>query len=342
MLGAPTAIGEGLMLATGVFWCIIFIGHALRVLRHPEVLFSDLKHPIRSAFAGGLSIGLMIIAGGFAPYATDLAAVIWGVAVVIHLTIGAYIVRSLLVSPREAATLTPPLLLPLVGNVLAPVIGAKLGFITVSWMLFGLGALLWVIVQPLILYRISTGPILPVKMWPTLVILLAPPAVGSLALALLTDGFGPGPLAIYGYAVLVAAVMLLMVSRFRSIPFAMSWWGLYLPECGLCHRQHEGGPCASVPADGDGALVACCLCLGRRDAGLCCNAQGLLRRPSVPAGVKAGMKKGAVLAAGAPFTILKSGDQVLKRKWMTSPSWTTYSLPSSRPLPASLAPTSPL
>lgn len=230
MLGAPAVIGEGLMLATGVFWCIIFIGHALRVLRHPEALVSDLKHPIRSAFAGGLSIGLMIIAGGFLPYSFDLAAVIWGVAVAIHLTIGAYIVRGLLVSPREAATLTPPLLLPLVGNVLAPVIGAKLGFITVSWMLFGLGALLWVIVQPLILYRISTGPILPAKMWPTLVILLAPPAVGSLALALLTDGFGPGPLAIYGYAVLVAAVMLLMIPKFRSVPFAMSWWGYTFPS----------------------------------------------------------------------------------------------------------------
>lgn len=230
MLGAPAAIGEGLMLAAGVFWCIIFIGHVLRVVRHPEALVSDLKHPIRSAFAGGLSIGLMIIAGGLMPYAADPAAAIWGLAVAIHLMIGAYIVRSLLVSPREAATLTPPLLLPLVGNVLAPVIGAKLGFMTLSWMLFGLGALLWIIVQPLILYRISTGPILPAKMWPALVILLAPPAVGSLALALLTDGFGPGPLAIYGYAVLVAAVMLLLVPNFRTVPFAMSWWGYTFPS----------------------------------------------------------------------------------------------------------------
>ncbi len=34
--------------------------------------------------------------------------------------------------------------------------------------------------------------------------------------------------------------------------------------------------------------------------------------------------------------------QTLKRKCITSPSWTTYSLPSSRILPFSLAPASPL
>ena len=39
--------------------------------------------------------------------------------------------------------------------------------------------------------------------------------------------------------------------------------------------------------------------------------------------------------------VLALAAQVLKRKWITSPSWTTYSLPSSRALPASLAGTSP-
>jgi hypothetical protein len=34
--------------------------------------------------------------------------------------------------------------------------------------------------------------------------------------------------------------------------------------------------------------------------------------------------------------------QTLKRKFMTSPSWTTYSLPSARIFPASFAPSSPL
>jgi tellurite resistance protein len=229
VLGAPAFAGEALMALAALSFLFILGAHAVRLLGHPDALIADLRHPIRSAFAGALSIGLMIIAGGLLPYDAGLATLVWGMAVVIHLAIGVYIVRSLLVSPREVATLTPPLLIPLVGNILAPVIGAKLGFLTVSWMLFGLGGLLFVIVQPLILYRVATGPVLPSKMWPTLVILLAPPAVGSLALSLLTGGFGPGPLALYGYALLLVAVFLTLAPRFAVVPFAMSWWGYTFP-----------------------------------------------------------------------------------------------------------------
>ncbi|QLF70969.1 C4-dicarboxylate ABC transporter [Peteryoungia desertarenae] len=229
VLGAPALVGEVLMALAAVFWLLITAAHLWRLFRHPDAFAGDLSHPIRGAFAGAISIGLMIVAGGLVPYSVEMASTIWLLAVLLHLAIGVFIVRSLLLSPREAATLTPPLLIPLVGNILAPVVGAKLGFMTLSWMLFGLGGLLWILVQPLILYRIATGPMLPQRMWPTLVILLAPPAVGSLALSLLTEGFGPGPLAIYGFAVLMAAVLLSLIPQFRSVPFAMSWWGYTFP-----------------------------------------------------------------------------------------------------------------
>jgi tellurite resistance protein len=229
VLGAPVGIGEGLVVLTIVVWLVVAGFHALRALRHPEALAGDLKHPIRSAFAGASTVGLMLVAGGFLPHAPGFAAVLWAVAVVAHLVIGVWTIRGLLVAPREAATLMPPLLIPLVGNIVAPVIGARLGFETVSWALFGLGALLWVLIQPLILSRIATGPVLPDKLKPTIAILLAPPAVGASALAALTGGFGPGPLAIWGLAAFVAAVLVSLVPLFLRIPFALSWWGYTFP-----------------------------------------------------------------------------------------------------------------
>jgi tellurite resistance protein len=228
-LGAPKIVGETLLGLAAVVWLLILALHVVRALRHPEALAGDLKHPIRSAFVGAVTIGLMIIAGGLIPYARGLASGVWIVAVVAHLAIGVWTVRGLLTAPREAATLTPPLLIPLVGNILAPVIGAKLGFHDVSWGLFGLGALLWVLIQPSIINRIATGPTMPDKLKPTLGILLAPPAVGSIALANLNGGFGPGPSAIYGLAAFVAAVLVTIVPVFMRIPFAMSWWGYTFP-----------------------------------------------------------------------------------------------------------------
>ena len=228
-IGAPGPVGESLLLLAGLVWLLIAGLHAVRAMRHPEALRGDLKHPIRSAFVGAVTIGLMIVAGGLVPYARDAASILWIFAVVAHLAIGVWTVRGLLTAPREAATLTPPLLIPMVGNILAPVIGAKLGHTDLSWGLFGLGALLWVLIQPSIINRIATGPAMPDRLKPTLAILLAPPAVGSIALANLTGGFGAGPSAIYGLAAFVAVVLVTIVPVFRRIPFAMSWWGYTFP-----------------------------------------------------------------------------------------------------------------
>lgn len=228
-LGAPAVIGESLLVTAAIIWGLVALLHVLRALRHPQALGGDLKHPVRSAFAGAISIGLMLVAGGAIPYAPALAAWIWGVAVVLHLVVGVWLFRGLLKAPRDAAALTPPLLIPLVGNVVAPIFGAKLGFTGLSWMLFGVGIVLWASVQPLLLGRIFNGPPLPERLRPTLVIFLAPPAVSSVALAQLTGGFGPVSLALFGYAAFLVLVYLVMIRDFFRVPFAMSWWGLTFP-----------------------------------------------------------------------------------------------------------------
>ena len=229
LIGAPSLIGEVFLVATLLLWLAIAVLHGIRAASHPEALSGDLKHPVRSAFAGAISIGLMLVAGGLIPYSPSLATVVWAIAVILHLVIGVWLLRGLLQAPRDAAALTPPLLIPLVGNVVAPIFGAKLGFPTLSWMLFGVGIVLWASVQPLLLGRIFNGPPLPERLRPTLVIFLAPPAVSSVALASLTGEFGPVALGLYGYAVFLVAIFLTMVRDFAKVPFAMSWWGWTFP-----------------------------------------------------------------------------------------------------------------
>lgn len=228
-LGAPAFIGETLIALAGALWVMLVFLHVTRAVRHPGALASDLRHPVRSAFAGAASIGLMIVSGGLAPYAFDLACGLWLVAVTLHVAIGVWMVRGLLVSARDTSALSPPLLIPLVGNVLAPSFGVALGYETLSWVLFGVGALLWAMVQPLILQRIILGPKMPVRLQPTLVILLAPPAVGALALARLTHGFGPGPLILLGLGAFLALVFATLVPVFARMPFALSWWAWTFP-----------------------------------------------------------------------------------------------------------------
>jgi len=229
VLTAPAVVGEVLLGLAVLFWLLIVCLHLLRFIRHPAAFAADLKHPVRSAFTGAITIGLMIASAAVTPYWANLARAVWTVAVLGHLAIALWTVRDLLVSPRDPSTLTPPLLIPLVGNILAPVFGIKLGFETASVLMFGLGAALWLFLQPLLLLRLMSAPALPAKLRPTLAILLAPPAVGALAVAELMGGFGSVPLAMFGFAAFVALLLALLARDLVRAPFALSAWAWTFP-----------------------------------------------------------------------------------------------------------------
>jgi tellurite resistance protein len=228
-LGAPWWVGEVALLLCALAWAGLAALHAARILRHPDAFAADMRHPVRACFAAAATIGVFLVAGFVGPYSWGLAAALWAVGVVGQLAVAAWVVRGLLAAPREPSGITPALLLPLVGNILAPLPGAKLGFVGPAWMMFGVGALLWASLHPLMLSRLATGPALPPRLLPTVCILLAPPAVGSLSLAALTGSFWAVPMAVLGFGAFLALVLLTMLPAFLRLPFGVSAWAFTFP-----------------------------------------------------------------------------------------------------------------
>ncbi len=229
-LGVPAVIGEVLLLIAGILWLLLAALHVMRATADPARLAADLNHPIRAAFAGAIGIGLMIMAGALTPYEIATARTMWLVAVVAQTLAGLWVVRVMFKAPRDAATLTPPLLIPMVGGFVAPIFGVALGYVDLSWMLFGVGGILWLTLQPMLFGRLASGPELPLKMKPSLAIMLAPPAVGSLALWQLTGSFGPAPTALLGYAIAMAAILASLYRDIAAAPFSMAWWAVTFPS----------------------------------------------------------------------------------------------------------------
>lgn len=227
--GVPDWIGEALLAVTAVLWIALVGLHLLRALRHPEAIAADLRHPVRVAFGAAPTIGLMIVSAFLHPHAPALGAAVWGVAVAAHLTVAMLLLRRVLAGRAEPAMIAPPLLVPFVGNILAPAFGAAMGFVDASWMMFGVGLVLWLAVLPLLLHRLVAGPPLPPPLHPTLVILLAPPAVAALALVALTGQTGGIALALAGVALLVAAVLVSLAAELARVPFGLPWWGVTFP-----------------------------------------------------------------------------------------------------------------
>lgn len=228
-LGLPALIGEALLALTALVWIAVMALQLLRVLRHPASVAAELRHPVRAAFVAAPTVGLMIVSAFAWPYAPALGAVLWGAAVALHLCVAMLLLRRILGGGGEVAMLAPPLLIPLVGNILAPVFGTPMGFPDLSWMMFGIGLVLWLAVLPLLLHRLLAGPALPPLLKPTLCILLAPPAVAALALVALT-GETQGPAMMFtGVALLVAAALLSLAGEFAKVPFSLAWWGVTFP-----------------------------------------------------------------------------------------------------------------
>lgn len=229
-LGAPAWIGEWLLAFTVALWVALVLLQGLRALRYPGAVLAELRHPVRVAFAAAPTIGLMIVAAFLHPYAPLLGAALWGIAIALHLLVATMLLRRILAGRAEVAMLAPPLMIPLVGNVLAPVFGARMGFPDASWMMFGVGVVLWLMVVPLLLHRLIAGPALPPPLRPSLVILLAPPALAALALKALTGQAGGVTLALAGVALLVAAVLLSLAGELARSPFGLPWWGVTFPS----------------------------------------------------------------------------------------------------------------
>lgn len=220
-------LGEPLMALTALAWLVILGLHASRAWRHPEAALADWRNPIRCGFVGAASIGMMLTAAALLPHAPDLARALLIPAVVLHLAIGLSLLARVLRGEGSSAMLVPPLMIPLVGNVLAPLFLVPLGLPMLGWMLFGVGMLLWLGLQPLLLARLFEAA-LPPPIRPSLAILLAPSAVGALAV----DALGGPPqafLALYGLAAFTFALLLMVLRHMLGPGFTLGYWGFTFP-----------------------------------------------------------------------------------------------------------------
>ena len=209
----------------------IFIAKALR---YPGAIADEWHHPVKIAFFPTMTISLLLMATALHTHRPELAEWIWKAG-----TLGQGVLTIAVVTgwishrSFEVGHLTPAWFIPAVGNVIVPVAGARMGYIELSWLFFSGGMIFWLVLLTLVMNRlIFHDPILP-RLFPTMVILIAPPAVAFLAYVAMNgvvDGFAR-VLLNAGY--IFAALVLAQVPRLVRLPFAISWWALSFPVAAL-------------------------------------------------------------------------------------------------------------
>ena len=242
----PLLGGLAAMVAQGLGWLTAGMTLALAVLsltrwqRYPQAVREDLTHPVRHVFVAAMPISLILLA----TVATALtgpsrpALLIWLLGSVWQFGVTVWVLsRWLALTPPAGApaanpplwlAVTPALLIPVVGNVLAPLAGAALGLTAWSAAQFGVGVLLWPVVLALLLVRVGVAGIWPARLMPTTFITVAPPAVMGLGLLQLD---APPLLAwmAWGMALFFLAWSARVVKLLWAQPFNMSFWALSFP-----------------------------------------------------------------------------------------------------------------
>jgi tellurite resistance protein len=205
-----------------------------KALRYPEKVVEDWHHPVKIAFFPAISISLLLLATALVDVAPRVAEPLWLIATALQGGLALAVISAWIGHrPFQTGLMTPAWFIPAVGNVIVPLAGSPFGYIELSWLFFSAGLIFWVVLLTLVMNRLMFHDPMPGKMVPTLMILVAPPAVAFTAWLRLEGEIGA-----FGHFLLSAAyVFALLVStqaaKLRKLPFALSWWALSFPIAAL-------------------------------------------------------------------------------------------------------------
>lgn len=227
-IGLPIA-GILLALATFVF-LVLGIAYLAKLIRYREAVLQELTHPIQLNFFPTISMSLLLLAVATLEHWPAIAELLWAIGTGTQLLLTLYVLTVWIHHERfEVHHVNPAWFIPVVGNVLVPIAGARLGFIETSWFFLAIGLLFWLLLFALVLQRFIFHPSLPDRLMPTFFILIAPPAVGFSAYLQLSGGLDAMARILYYVGLFLTLLLTAQAGRFLRLEFYLSWWAYSFP-----------------------------------------------------------------------------------------------------------------
>jgi tellurite resistance protein len=246
---AGSVLGEmasGVALVIGALAALVFlallVASVVRMSRYRAALADDLKHPVRHAFVAAFPVSLLLLStvGVVLLGPSPLWNAVWWLGSLTQLWATVWVLGHWL-APVAASqpghgpgntglwpAVTPVLLIPVVGNVLAPLAGLPLGHTLWSNAQLGIGLFFWPLVVALMLVRRLAHSPLPERILPSWFITIAPPSVLGLVM-LQMRAPQEVALAFWGVAAFFVLWLLPIVRRIAGQPFGVAFWALSFP-----------------------------------------------------------------------------------------------------------------
>ncbi len=227
-------VARGIGGVAALVFLVLLVLFSRRGQLYPEALTADLLHPVRHAFIATITVALILLATlGTALFGVSVVwESLWLIACVLQFAVTVWVLSRWWngnnIGGFQWPGITPVLIIPVVGNVLAPLAGVPLGQHEWAAVQFGVGLFLWPVVLTLIMARIGVHGLWPDRLLPTGFITVAPPAVVGLALL----RFEAAPVwaqGCWGIALFFLLWAAQVLKPMLAQPFSMAWWALSFP-----------------------------------------------------------------------------------------------------------------
>jgi tellurite resistance protein len=199
----------------------------------PRAVKAEFQHPIAGNMFGTIFVSLLLVPFVVAPMSRLVARILW-VMGAIGIVIFAWIIATRWLSTRQQlSNATPAWIIPVIGLLDIPLAMPVLGlqaFHDVMVLGLAVGLFFATPLFTVIFQRQVFEAPMPDELRPTLLILVAPPAVGFSAYVATTGHLDLFAQALYWVTMFVLAILL---GQLRNLPvccpFRISWWAVSFP-----------------------------------------------------------------------------------------------------------------
>jgi tellurite resistance protein len=231
--GVPGWIAPAIGGLAVVVFVVLLAGYAVKLVTAFAAVRTEFRHPIAGNLFGTPLISLMLLPIVLEPFAHRLAQILWVIGAA-GMLVFAWLIVSRWMSDRQLiAHATPAWIIPVVGLLDVPLALPALGLPPMHGVMvlaLAVGLFFAVPLFTLIFARVVFDTPLPDALKPSLLILVAPFAVGYSTYTVTvgqTDLFAEG---LYMVMLFLLSVLLVQLRNLPlCCPFRVSWWAMSFP-----------------------------------------------------------------------------------------------------------------
>ncbi|MGL2965297.1 SLAC1 anion channel family protein [Flavobacterium sp. XGLA_31] len=228
-------IGDAIGVIAFIVFVLLLSSYALKWLFFPLKVNKEFNHPITGNFFGTIPIGILLLSAVTGMHFPMITRGIWMVGMVTMLTLSYVIVRRLLTVQQDHINATPAWLIPGVGALDIAVTGGGIPFEwakEINLLSFAMGIILALVFFTMIVSRLIHNEKLSQRMEPSLLILIAPFAVGFLGYFSLSHQVDLFASILFYFGLFMFTIVFSKVFL-RKIPFMLTWWAVGFPIAAL-------------------------------------------------------------------------------------------------------------